>query len=91
MSKDVENAGTETAGEIGGGEDVQVAKRVRQEQLARKAAKRDLRLKAQLRSNLQRRKAQTRARREGEADDRPGDLATDPAQNDPARNGPVQG
>ncbi|UVC11768.1 hypothetical protein IHQ71_04135 [Rhizobium sp. TH2] len=52
------------------------SKRARQEQLARKAAERDLRLKAQLRANLQRRKVQTRARREGEEDSRPGDLPT---------------
>lgn len=57
-------------------EDVLAQKRARQEQIARKAAERDLRLKAQLRANLQRRKAQTRARREGEADERPGDLAS---------------
>jgi hypothetical protein len=39
----------------------------------RQAAHRD-RLKEKLRSNLQRRKVQSRARREGEEDDRPGDL-----------------
>lgn len=56
------------------------AKRARKEQAARKAAERDLRLKAQLRANLQRRKVQNRARREGAEDDRPGDLATSPTE-----------
>lgn len=70
---------TENDAKLGGDEavskEVLAQKRARQEQIARKAAERDLRLKAQLRANLQRRKAQTRARREGEEDDRPGDLA----------------
>ena len=70
MSIDEENEGKEAAASA----DMPAAKRARQEQLARKAAERDLRLKAQLRANLQRRKAQTRARREGEEDSRPGDL-----------------
>ena len=59
--------------------DVEAQKRARKEQAARKAAERDLRLKAQLRANLQRRKVQGRARREGAEDDRPGDLAAAPA------------
>ena len=71
--------------EIEGGVDVgdadnEAAKRARKEQAARKAAERDLRLKAQLRANLQRRKVQNRARREGAEDDRPGDLATVPGE-----------
>jgi hypothetical protein len=57
------------------GADLDAQKRARKEQAARKAAERDLRLKAQLRANLQRRKVQSRARREGAEDDRPGDLA----------------
>ena len=72
MSIDEENDGGETAASA----DMPVSKRARQEQLARKAAERDLRLKAQLRANLLRRKVQTRARREGEEDSRPGDLPT---------------
>jgi hypothetical protein len=56
--------------------ELEAQKRVRKEQAARKTAERDLRLKAQLRANLQRRKIQSRARREGAEDDRPGDLAT---------------
>ena len=56
--------------------DAEAQKRARKEQAARKAAERDLRLKVQLRANLQRRKLQSRARREGAEDDRPGDLAT---------------
>jgi hypothetical protein len=59
--------------------DVDAQKRLRKEQAARKAAERDLRLKAQLRANLQRRKVQSRARREGAEDDRPGDLAATPS------------
>ena len=55
-------------------------KRARKEAAARKAAERDLRLKAQLRANLQRRRVQTRARREGAEDDRPGDLASAPTE-----------
>lgn len=55
-------------------------KRARKEAAARKAAERDLRLKAQLRANLQRRRAQTRARRECAEDDRPGDLAMMPSE-----------
>jgi hypothetical protein len=70
MSIAEENDGEETAVSA----DLPATKRARQEQLARKAAERDLRLKAQLRANLQRRKVQTRARREGEEDSRPGDL-----------------
>ncbi|MDB5552995.1 MAG: hypothetical protein JWL86_2979 [Rhizobium sp.] len=70
MSIGEENDGEETAASA----DMPASKRARQEQLARKAAERDLRLKAQLRANLQRRKVQTRARREGEEDGRPGDL-----------------
>ena len=71
--------GNETQ-EIDGGADMadadlEAQKRARKEQAARKAAERDLRLKAQLRANLQRRKVQSRARREGAEDDRPGDLA----------------
>jgi hypothetical protein len=62
-------------GDQAASEDMLAQKKARQEQIARRAAERDLRLKAQLRANLQRRKAQTRARREGEADERPGDLA----------------
>jgi hypothetical protein len=58
--------------------DVEAQKRARKEQAARKTAERDLRLKAQLRANLQRRKVQNRARREGAEDDRPGDLASTP-------------
>ena len=50
--------------------DLEAQKRARKEQAARKAAERDLRLKAQLRANLQRRKVQSRARREGAEDDR---------------------
>jgi hypothetical protein len=61
---------------VSGAADAEVQKRARKEQAARKAAERDLRLKAQLRANLQRRKLQSRARREGAEDDRPGDLAT---------------
>jgi hypothetical protein len=38
------------------------------------AERREERLKAELRANLARRKMQARARREGEEDDRPGDL-----------------
>ena len=72
MSIDEENEGGETAAS----DDLPASRRARQEQLARKAAERDLRLKAQLRANLQRRKVQTRARREGEEDSRPGDLPT---------------
>lgn len=72
MSIDEENEGGENAESA----DLTAAKRARQEQLARKAAERDLRLKAQLRANLQRRKVQARARREGEEDSRPGDLPT---------------
>ncbi|WP_308737910.1 hypothetical protein [Rhizobium sp. TH2] len=72
MSIDEENGGEETPLSA----DMPASKRARQEQLARKAAERDLRLKAQLRANLQRRKVQTRARREGEEDSRPGDLPT---------------
>ena len=60
------------------GADIEAQKRARKEVAARKAAERDLRLKAQLRSNLQRRKLQSRARREGAEDDRPGDLSTAP-------------
>jgi hypothetical protein len=60
--------------------EAEAAKRARKEQAARKAAERDLRLKAQLRANLQRRKVQNRARREGAEDDRPGDLATSPTE-----------
>jgi hypothetical protein len=71
MSTDEEKQETET----GASADLTAQKRARQEQIARKAAERDLRLKAQLRANLQRRKAQTRARREGEEDSRPGDLS----------------
>ena len=56
-------------------DDVEAQKRLRREVAARKAAERDLRLKAQLRANLQRRKVQSRARREGAEDDRPGELA----------------
>jgi len=58
-----------------GADDVEAQKRARREVAARKAAERDLRLKTQLRANLQRRKVQSRARREGAEDDRPGDLA----------------
>ena len=58
--------------------DVEAQRRARKEQAARKAAERDLRLKAQLRANLQRRKVLSRARREGGEDDRPGDLAALP-------------
>lgn len=65
-----------TDGGDAGSDDVLAQKRARQEQLARRAAERELRLKAQLRANLQRRKVQSRARREGEEDDRPGDLAS---------------
>ena len=66
----------EIDGDMASGEaDVEAQKRLRKEQAARKAAERDLRLKAQLRANLQRRKLQSRARREGAEDDRPGDLA----------------
>ena len=57
-------------------DDVEAQKRIRREVAARKAAERDLRLKAQLRANLQRRKVQSRARREGAEDERPGELAT---------------
>ena len=57
-------------------DDVEAQKRARREVAARKAAERDLRLKAQLRANLQRRKVQSRARREGAEDERPGDLAS---------------
>jgi len=60
-----------------GAEEVEAQKRVRREVAARKAAERDLRLKAQLRANLQRRKVQSRARRDGGEDERPGELATD--------------
>jgi hypothetical protein len=74
MSKNDETA----ASAASGADDELAAKRVRQELIARRAAERDLRLKAQLRANLQRRKVQTRARREGEADERPGDLAARP-------------
>jgi hypothetical protein len=58
--------------------DLEAQKRARKEQAARKAAERDLRLKAQLRANLQRRKVQIRARREGAEDERSGDLAARP-------------
>jgi hypothetical protein len=64
----------------GGAGDIEAQKRARKEQAARKAAERDLRLKAQLRANLQRRKVQNRARREGAEDDRPGDLPTAPRE-----------
>ncbi|MBX9456577.1 MAG: hypothetical protein KL863_11465 [Rhizobium sp.] len=60
--------------------DAEVQKRLRKEQAARKAAERDLRLKAQLKANLQRRKVQARARREGAEDDRPGDLPVAPGE-----------
>lgn len=63
-----------TEADAGPSAEIEAQKRVRREGAARKAAERDLRLKAQLRANLQRRKAQTRARREGSEDDRPGDL-----------------
>ena len=63
-----------TDGGEAGSDDVPAQKKARQEQLARRAAERELRLKAQLRANLQRRKLQSRARREGEEDNRPGDL-----------------
>jgi hypothetical protein len=53
-------------------------KRAREEAAARRSAERELRRKAQLRANLQRRKVQVRARREGAEDDRPGELATTP-------------
>lgn len=71
--------------QIDGGADMadtvlEAEKRARKEQAARKAAERDLRLKAQLRANLQRRKVQIRARREGAEDERPGDLAARPGQ-----------
>ena len=69
--------GKESGGEAG---DVEAQKRARREVAARKAAERDLRLKAQLRANLQRRKVQSRARREGAEDDRPGDLASGRAE-----------
>jgi hypothetical protein len=72
MSIDEENEIQQNAAST----DKPAAKRARQEQLARKAAERDLRLKAQLRANLQRRKIQTRARREGDEDSRPGALPT---------------
>ncbi|MBL0372379.1 hypothetical protein JJB09_10095 [Rhizobium sp. KVB221] len=42
------------------------------------AEKRAERLKSELRANLARRKVQARARREGEEDDRPGDLLSAP-------------
>jgi hypothetical protein len=71
MSTDEEKVGDDADAST----DLTASKRARQEQIARKAAERDLRLKAQLRANLQRRKAQTRARREGEEDSRPGDLS----------------
>ena len=64
----------------GEADDVEAQKRARREVAARKAAERDLRLKAQLRANLQRRKVQSRARREGAEDDRPGDLASGRAE-----------
>ena len=73
-SEDIEGVADEA------GADIEAAKRARKEQAARKAAERDLRLKAQLRANLQRRKVQNRARREGAEDDRPGDLATAPGE-----------
>lgn len=57
-------------------DDVEAQKRARREVADRKAAERDLRLKSQLRANLQRRKVQSRARREGAEDDRPGELAS---------------
>ena len=57
-------------------DDVEAQKRARREVAARKAVERDLRLKSQLRANLQRRKVQSRARREGAEDDRPGELAS---------------
>ena len=63
------------AGEIDASGSTPAQKAARQQQQARKAAEREQRLKAQLRANLQRRKVQTRARREGEADERPGDLS----------------
>lgn len=64
----------------GDADDVEAQKRARRELAARKAAERDLRLKAQLRANLQRRKVQSRARREGAEDDRPGELASGRAE-----------
>jgi hypothetical protein len=69
----------ETDGKQSGVEadDTEAQKRARREAAARKAAERDLRLKAQLRANLQRRKLQSRARREGGEDDRPGNLDGD--------------
>jgi hypothetical protein len=70
---------TDSGADIAGA-DFEAQKRLRKEQAARKAAERDLRLKAQLRANLQRRKVQSRARREGAEDDRPGDLATPPSE-----------
>lgn len=62
-------------------EDMDAGRLARKEQAARKAAERDLRLKTQLRANLQRRKQQSRARREGAEDDRPGDLAATPDES----------
>lgn len=44
------------------------------------AERRAERLKAELRANLARRKVQARARREGEEDDRPGNLLDDERQ-----------
>jgi len=73
MDSEIDEIGDGTASREA---DVEAQKRARKEQAARKTAERDLRLKAQLRANLQRRKLQSRARREGAEDDRPGDLAT---------------
>jgi hypothetical protein len=77
MSIDTQEIDTSTGSQEA---DVEAQKRARKEQAARKAAERDLRLKAQLRANLQRRKVQSRARREGAEDDRPGDLASAPGE-----------
>jgi hypothetical protein len=71
----MQHDGNDISPGVGEDERVRAEKRARLEAQARKAAERDLRLKAQLRANLQRRKVQVRARREGSEDDRPGDLA----------------
>jgi hypothetical protein len=55
----------------------------KQNAAAKAKESRDERLKSQLRANLQRRKQQARARREGREDDRPGDLAIGDTSRDP--------
>jgi hypothetical protein len=66
--------GESAGGDLPPADDIEAQKAARRAEAVRKAEAREARLRAQLRANLQRRKLQSRARREGEADDRPGDL-----------------